>query len=212
MTWVEEERGRFASDFRAADPSAPTLCPGWTARHLCAHLVQRQDMMLRNIWDQATTRVPGEEKFMRRLVADATTPGGYAALVDRFAAGPSRRSPMGRFDQALNLVEYIVHHEDLRRGSGPVPARELPAAELGEIWRRSRPILNRGYRKAPVGVALSPDGGTAVVVRKGPSTVTVSGPTLEVVLHAFGRRNAAEVRVDGSPTDVDEFTRWATRT
>ena len=32
---------------------------------------------------------------------------------------------MGRFDEALNLVEYVVHHEDLRRGSGPVPPREL---------------------------------------------------------------------------------------
>ena len=27
---------------------------------------------------------------MRRLVDDAGTPDGYAALVDRFAAGPSR--------------------------------------------------------------------------------------------------------------------------
>jgi len=169
-------------------------------------------MMLRNIWDQATTRVPGEERFMNRLVNDATTPEGYAALVDRFEEGPLRRSLVGRFDQAFNLVEYIVHHEDLRRGSGPLPARELPENELDEIWRRAQPILNRAYRKSPVGVALSPGGKTAVLVRKGPSTVTVSGPILEVVLHAFGRRAAAEVRVDGSRGDVDVFTRWATRT
>ena len=104
---------------------------------------------MRNVWDQVTTKAPGEERFMRRLVDDAGTPEGYAALVDTFAAGPSRRSLMGRFDEALNLVEYVVHHEDLRRGSGPVPPRELPAAELDEIWRRARPILKRAYRKAP---------------------------------------------------------------
>ena len=166
MTWVEAERPSFAGDFRAADPDAPTLCAGWSARHLCAHLVQREHSMLRNIWDQVTTRTPGEERFMRRLVDDAGTPDGYAALVDRFEAGPSRHSLMGRFDEALNLVEYVVHHEDLRRGSGPVPPRDLPAAELDEIWRRARLILKRAYRKAPVGVELAPDGGAVIPVHE----------------------------------------------
>ena len=148
---------------------------------------------------------------MRRLVDDAGTPEGYAALVDRFAAGPSRRSLMCRFDEALNLVEYVVHHEDLRRGSGPVPPRDLPAAELDEIWRRARPLFKRAYRKAPVGVELVPDGGAVIPVRSGPSTVTLAGSPLELLLHAFGRRSAADVRVDGSSDDVNSFTRWATR-
>ena len=211
MTWVEAERAAFAVTFRAADPDAPTLCVGWSARHLCAHLVQREHAILRNVWDQVTTKTPGEERFMRRLVDDAGTPDGYAALVDRFEAGPSRRSLMGRFDEALNLLEYVVHHEDLRRGSGPVPPRDLPAAELDEIWRRARPILKRAYRKAPVGVELAPDGGAAMPVRSGPSAVTVAGSPLDLLLHAFGRRGAADVRVDGSSDGVSSFTRWATR-
>ena len=210
MTWVEEERHSLAVDFRAADPNAPTLCAGWTTRHLCAHLVQREHAILRNVWDQVTTKAPGEERFMRRLVDDAETPDGYAALVDTFAAGPSRHSLMGRADEALNLVEYVVHHEDLRRGSGPVPPRDLPAAELDEIWRRARPILKRAYRKAPVGVQLAPYGGAVTPVRSGPSIVTVAGAPLELILHAFGRRSAADVRVDGSSDDVNSFTRWAT--
>ena len=211
MTWVEGERQSFAVDFRAADPNAPTLCAGWTTRHLCAHLVQREHAMLRNVWDQVTTKVPGEERFMRRLVEDAGTPDGYAALVDTFAAGPSRHSLMGRADEALNLLEYVVHHEDLRRGSGPVPPRDLPAAEIDEIWRRARPILKRAYRKSPVGVQLAPDGGAVTPARSGPSIVTVAGSPIEIILHAFGRRSAADVRVDGSSDDVDSFTRWATR-
>jgi uncharacterized protein (TIGR03085 family) len=211
MTWVEGERHSFAVDFRAADPYAPTLCAGWTTRHLCAHLVQREHAIMRNVLDQVTTKAPGEERFMRRLVDDAGTPEGYAALVDTFAAGPSRRSLMGRFDEALNLVEYVVHHEDLRRGSGPVPPRELPAAELDEIWRRARPILKRAYRKAPVGVQLAPYGGAVTPVRSGPSTVTVAGSPLELLLHAFGRRSVADVRLGGSSDGVNSFTRWATR-
>jgi uncharacterized protein (TIGR03085 family) len=209
MTWVEAERRSFASDLRAADPDAPTLCAGWSVRHLCAHLVQREHSMLHNIWDQTTSKTPGEERFMGRLVDDAGTPDGYAALVDRFEAGPSRHSLMGRFDEALNLVEYIVHHEDLRRGSGPVPPRDLPPAELDEIWRRARLILKRAYRKAPVGVELVPDGGPVTPVRRGPSAVTLAGSRLDLVLHAFGRRSAADVRLDGSSEGVSSFTRWA---
>ena len=64
---------------------------------------------------------------------------------------------MGRFDEALNLVEYVVHHEDLRRGAGPVPPRDLPSAELDEILRRAKPVFKRAYRKAPVGVELAPE-------------------------------------------------------
>lgn len=211
MTWVEGERHALAADFRAADPNAPTLCAGWTTRHLCAHLVQREHAMLRNLWDQATTKVPGEEPFMRRLVEHAATPGGYAALVDRFEAGPSRRSLISRFDEAVNLVEYVVHHEDLRRGSGPVPPRDLPAAELDEIWRRARLFVKRAYRKAPVGVALAPDGGVVVAAKGGPRVVTLAGSPLELLLHGFGRRGAADVRIDGSAEDVDSFNRWAAR-
>jgi uncharacterized protein (TIGR03085 family) len=211
MTWVEAERQSFAFDFRAADPNAPTLCAGWSARHLCAHLVQREHSMLHNIWDQATTKTPGEERYMRRLVDDARTPDGYAALVERFEAGPFPRSLVGRFDERLNLLEYVVHHEDLRRGSGPVPPRHLPPTELDEIWRRARPIVKRAYRKAPVGVELAPIGGTALAVRSGPSAVILVGSHIDLLLHAFGRRDAADVRVDGSSEGVSSFTRWATQ-
>ena len=146
---------------------------------------------------------------MRRLVDNARSADGYAALVDTFAAGPSRRSLMSRFDEAFNLVEYVVHHEDLRRGQGPARPRDLPSAELDEIWRRSGPILKRAYRKAPVRVELAPVDRAVTVVNAGPSAVRVVGPPLEIVLHAFGRRSAAQVSVEGSSEDVSSFTRWA---
>jgi uncharacterized protein (TIGR03085 family) len=209
VTWVERERASFASDLRSADPDAPTLCRGWTARHLCAHLVQRQDAVLRSIWDQVTTKTPGDERFMSRLVDRARTPAGYADLVETFASGPSRRSLARRFDEAVNLVEYVVHHEDLRRGTGPVPPRDLPAEELDVMWRRARPILKRAYRKAPVGVRLAPDDGVVLSTGGGPSTVTVIGPPVELLLHAFGRREAAQVQLDGPAAGVSSFTRWA---
>ena len=61
MPWVESERDALAVDFRAADADASTLCAGWTARHLCAHLVQppeRARLGLRHLGhsDQNDTR------------------------------------------------------------------------------------------------------------------------------------------------------------
>lgn len=209
MSWVEDERQALAASFRAADPDAATLCAGWTARHLCAHLVQRDHAALGNVWDQLTTRSPGEERFMGRLVDAARTPEGYAALVDRFAAGPGRHSLMRRFDAGFNLVEYAIHHEDLRRGSGPVPPRELPAGESEELWRRARLILRTGYRKSPVGVILAPVAGAALRVKNGPRTVTFTGSPLELVLHAAGRRAAADVKVEGAAQHMKSFTDWA---
>ena len=167
MTWVEGERHSFAVDFRAADPNAPTLtlCGLDGATSVRAPGSARAFDFSQRL-GPSHAKVPGEERFLRRLVDDAETPDGYAALVDTFAAGPSRRSLMGRFDEALNLIEYVVHYEDLRRGSGPVSPRDLPAAELDEIWRRARPILKRAYRKAPVGVELAPDGGAVMAVHE----------------------------------------------
>ncbi|WP_084108366.1 maleylpyruvate isomerase N-terminal domain-containing protein [Knoellia aerolata] len=73
-TWVAKERRSFAASFRDIDPDAPTLCDGWTTRHLLAHVGQREHAILRNIWDQVTTKSPGEERFMRSLVTKASSP------------------------------------------------------------------------------------------------------------------------------------------
>ncbi|WP_082600727.1 maleylpyruvate isomerase family mycothiol-dependent enzyme [Nocardioides sp. Soil777] len=209
MTWVAKERRSFAASFRDADPDAPTLCDGWTTRHLLAHVVQREHAILRNIWDQVTTKSPGEERFMRSLVTKAGSPHGYAVLVDTLEAGPSRHSLMGRFDETLNLLEYVVHHEDLRRGSGPVPHRTLHEEEVRELWRRARPILTRAYRKAPVAVRLEPDDSALTAIGNHSSGVVLSGAPLELVLHAFGRRQAADIGIQGSADATRSFAEWS---
>src|SRR5690606_3490565 len=42
MPWMEDERAALVATARDTDPDAPTLCEGWTARHLLAHLVERE--------------------------------------------------------------------------------------------------------------------------------------------------------------------------
>lgn len=206
MAWMEVERAALVQTLLEADPDAPTLCEGWTVRDLTAHLVAREHMPLRHALDQLERRAPGTERFQGRLADGARTPDGYRALVDRFAAGIPAWSPVGWPGDAAHLVEYVVHHEDVRR-AGPDPAepRLLPTDLVLAVWERLAPLATIAYRSSPVGVVLAVPGGPRRVVRRRPDAVVVLGDPVELALHALGREEAAEVEVLGRDEVVDRF-------
>lgn len=207
---MEIERAALVATLRAADPDAPTLCAGWSVRHLAAHLVMREHAPLRKLADDAMRREPGTEHFLGRMVHAARTERGWHALVDRFAAGPSPRSAMALAGDRASFLEYVVHHEDIRRG-GPAPAapRELTPAMGRAVWDHVSPMAALGYRRSPVGVVLATPSGPRRVVRRGPDAVVLVGEPVELALHAAGRRSAARVELRGRPEVVAAFTRSA---
>jgi uncharacterized protein (TIGR03085 family) len=213
MRWIDAEKPALVETLRHADPEAPTLCEGWTARHLLAHLVQREQDQLANLGDMIVRRPPGQEKYLGRLVDAARTPEGYDALVTRFAEGPRRWSAMNWAAETINLTEYVIHHEDLRRG-GEIAAepRVLPEKEQRSIWKRLRPITRFAYRRAPVGVSLATPVGDSQVVHKGEPAVVLTGEPVELLLYVSGRRDAAQVEISGSPDAVVEFEGWVEKT
>ena len=79
MPWIDAEKPALVETLRHADPEAPTLCEGWTTRHLLAHLVQREQDQLANLGDMIVRRPPGQEKYLGRLVEEARSPEGYDA-------------------------------------------------------------------------------------------------------------------------------------
>src|SRR5674476_1313015 len=128
---VDAERQAFADVFRSTDPDAPTLCEGWTTRHLLAHLVQReQGPPWAAIGDMVGHREPGQEKYMGRLVKAARSDEDYEALVTQFQKGAPRWSPMSWADESLNFIEYVIHIEDVRRG-GDTP---LSPRRTSSMW------------------------------------------------------------------------------
>ena len=194
MRWIDTEKPALVETLRHADPEAPTLCEGWTTRHLLAHLVQREQNQLANLGDMIVRRPPGQEKYLGRLVEGARTPEGYDALVSRFAAGPVRWSAMNWGAETLNFTEYVIHHEDLRRGGDtPAEPRVLPEEEQRSIWKRVLSITRFVYRRAPVGVTLATPGGDVQQVRKGDPAVVLTGEPAELLLYISGRREAARV-------------------
>ena len=212
MRWIDAEKPALVESLRHADPEAPTLCEGWTTRHLLAHLVQREQNQLANLGDMIVRRPPGQEKYLGRLVEGARTPEGYDALVTRFAAGPRRWSAMNWAAETLNFTEYVIHHEDLRRGGDtPAEPRVLPEEEQRSIWKRVLSITRFVYRRAPVGVTLVTPGGDVQQVRKGEPAVVLTGEPAELLLYVSGRRKAARVEVSGDPDAVTHFEPWVVK-
>jgi len=209
MSWVEDEKASLVATLRAVAPEADTLCEGWDVRRLLAHLVQREQGPVAMIRDSIANRPPGQEPGLSRLADRAGTPQGYAELVSRFDAGPPPWAPMGWAGGLINLLEYAIHHEDIRR-AGPASAepRVLPAGQQQAVWKQAGLFARLGFRSAPVGVQLATPAGATRVAKKGPG-VTLTGEPVELALYASGRRAPARVTVTGAPDAVESFTQWA---
>jgi uncharacterized protein (TIGR03085 family) len=206
---VPGEREALIATLRSSDPDGPTLDEGWTVRHLLAHLVQREQDPVGSLKDVVRRRPPGEEPELGRLVDGARTPAGYAALVDRFQAGPPRWSPFRWAAERTNLLEYVVHHEDVRRGTlGDVAPRTLPDGALAALWAQL-PFLGRlRFRGAPVGVTLEWPNHQVQVVKRAEPGVVLRGQPVELALYVMGRRAAAEVGIFGDLAAVARFEEW----
>jgi uncharacterized protein (TIGR03085 family) len=198
---ARSERDALCDTLEAVGPEAPTLCSPWTTADLAAHLVvrERRPDLAAGIW------VP--------LLSGRTTAAmsEYAArpwseLVDLVRSGPPTWSParVPAVDNAVNLVEFYVHHEDVLRAAAAGPQREVaPRLERG-LWSALARLGKVYFRKAGTGVVLiAPDHGRAAV--KGPNhlgTVVVQGPPSELVLLAFGRGSVVSVDAQGAPEAV----------
>jgi uncharacterized protein (TIGR03085 family) len=206
MGWVTQEKQALVETLRTADPDADTLCAGWDVRRLLAHLVQREQAPLPSLTDAVARKPPGDEPGLTRLTEAAATPTGYQDLVSRFVAGPPRWSPMSWAAEKINLVEYVIHHEDIRRGGAdPAAPRTLPAGQSKAVWDQLGVFARLSLRSAPGGVRLATPDGASRTVKKG-AGVTLTGDPAELALFVSGRRAAARVEITGSESAVAAFT------
>jgi uncharacterized protein (TIGR03085 family) len=193
-----QERAALADALAAAGSDAPTLCTGWTARDLAAHLVARE----RRPDSAPGILVPALSGWTERVRRDyARRP--FEHLVDRFRSGPPALSwaALPGVDSATNLTEHFVHCEDVRRAAPGWAPRELPPERQEALWRVLRGRGRWFFRKSPVGVRLADLGGQEVTARDREPVVVVRGAPAELVLFAFGRKEHAEVALEG-PEDA----------
>jgi len=196
-----DERIELAESLRLADPHDPTLCGDWNAAQLAGHLVLRERSV-----KEALGRVPSHRmNAIAQHAIDTYVAGrSYQRLVDDVADGPPIYSPFALppVREAVNLLEYLIHHEDLRRASEGWIPRVLPVQRQAAIWSRLRVAGLLTLRLMPTPVRLQwPDHG-AVSVGFGEPEVTVVGPPEELALVAFGRQRVARVDYDGAAESV----------
>jgi uncharacterized protein (TIGR03085 family) len=210
VSYSQQERLALSELLEETGPDAPTLCEGWNTRDLVAHLVLRERRpdaaagVMGGPVAGHTRRV--QEQFKKRYT--------YPELIELLRSGPPQLSPFAipGMDEKANMVEYFVHHEDVRRAAPGWEPRELSPGLSRALWGRLRGT-RFFLRKAPVGIELArEDGGDEqsfrVTIRKGTPVVTVIGPPAELTMWATGRVGAARVRYDGTESSVAALRNW----
>ncbi|MFT4295590.1 MAG: maleylpyruvate isomerase family mycothiol-dependent enzyme [Micropruina sp.] len=189
---LERQRERCCAVLDAVSPDAPTLCQGWTAFDLAAHL----DALCRDplSWPGIglAALAPVTERRARRLQQRL----GYPGLVRRLR----RRSPLVPLfgiDPWLgwphHLGEWFVHTEDVRRAN-ELPPAEPDAAVDAVLWQRVQAAARILCRRGDGLVLRHPDGREARVA-DGPRPRLVTGAPGELMIYVY-RGRAAEVRVE----------------
>lgn len=201
--YAQQERRALADLLLQVGPEAPTLCEGWQAQDLAAHLVLRERRP-----DAAPGIVfkplAGYTARVQRSIRDGRS---WSSLVGAVRAGPPLPLRLGFIDEPLNTTEFFVHHEDVRRAQEGWEPRALDSGLERALWSRVRFFARVARRRAPVGLVLDAPGYGQVTVRAETPQVTAVGEPGELALLLFGRQDAVHLEWRGDPALADRVRR-----
>lgn len=230
MEYALDERRALCALLAEKGPDAPTLCEGWSTRDLAAHLVLRERRIDAGPGILVGGPLGAHTARLQRRLGERTP---YADLVAAIRTGPPRLSlwAVPGMSERVNLVEYLVHHEDVRRAADGWEPRPIEPGLADAVWQRLR-MAKLLLRRLPVGVEFARDDVTAdtaadadtgghpeadaetgtyrMTIRNAAPLVTVIGPPVELTMWAVGRVAAARVRLDGTEVAVSALrsARW----
>lgn len=185
-------------------PDAATLCEGWTVKDLVIHLLIRE----RTPWAAPGIVFPAlsglTDRAMERLARR-----DFDTLVDQLRGRGLTPMALPPIDKLANTLEYVVHHEDIRRAQPEWAPRVLDERDLATIWSAIR-TAGKGLVKrigVPVTIRRS-DVDRAAVLVGGDDPVVVSGAPVEVTMFLFGRGQYRDLDLTG-PDDAIAALRQA---
>jgi uncharacterized protein (TIGR03085 family) len=198
------ERQGLADDLLSVGPEAPTLCAGWTARDLAAHVVtrDRRGDAAPGIMIQA---LAGWTEHVRRRYRDGHSYPELVGMVRHEPWWSPMRIPV--LDEITNLVEFFVHREDVRRAQPDRQPRPLDRGLARALWQRVPMLARLRLRRLPAEVTVSAPGFGSVRTGAGGPAVEIGGAPGELMLYLFGRPDAAQIDITGPEDLVTELRR-----
>ena len=188
------ERRHLAALLRRTGPDAPTLCDGWSTRELAVHIVLR-DGRPDVLAGKVLPGLPLLGEHARRA-EQSVSDLPWDELV-RKVDHPPLHSParLGPVDKRMNVAEFFVHHEDVRRAQHEWHERPLLRDEEKALWRALKLMATVLLKDQDDTVVLiAPSHGAVRGGRAKTGTVRVlRAEPSELLLWAFGRREHAEV-------------------
>jgi uncharacterized protein (TIGR03085 family) len=196
------ERSELAASLRSAGPDQPTLCGEWSTNQLAAHLVLRE----RSVTELAG-RVPVArlQALAQRHIDGYVAANSYEQIVTTVGQGPPAYSPFALppVRETVNLLEYLIHAEDVRRAAPQWQVRAVPIDRQRAIWSKLRLAARLTMRSMPGPVEVVWPSHGRFSVGRGPARVVVTGDPVELALLAFGRQRVAQVDYTGEPGDIE---------
>jgi uncharacterized protein (TIGR03085 family) len=196
-SWAAHERAALVEALGEVGPDAPTLCEGWTAADLAAHVYVRERRP-----DAALGVLPlgPLSAYTNRVMRSVLRIYSYDELLRKVAeVSPILR--VTHLDEAINVIEFFIHTEDVRRPN-KLALREMPEEFERKVWSRLARQGRMSFRRVPARVRLVPSVGEPVEFGTG-ELVEVHGKPTELLMLAFNRKADAKVQYDGSQTAID---------
>jgi uncharacterized protein (TIGR03085 family) len=203
LSLARRERLELCDRALALGENAPTLCEGWVAKDLVAHLVIREHRPLAGI-GIAVPVLSGLAEWEMTKVKRRD----FAVLVEKVRDPGFTPYALPPVDHLANTLEYLVHHEDLRRAQPGWEPRELDPGDQSRLWSQIRLAGRALARRAGVPLRIRrSDTGETAVLRKGDGPVVVTGLPSEIVLLLFGRGQVHDLAFDGPEDRVARLRR-----
>ena len=196
-SWAAHERAALVEALGEVGPDAPTLCEGWTAADLAAHVYVRERRP-----DAALGVLPlgPLSAYTNRVMTSVLRMYSYDELLRKVAeVAPLLR--VTHLDEAINVFEFFIHTEDVRRPN-KLPLREMPEDFERKIWSRLTRQARMSFRRVPARVRLVPTSGAPVEFGSG-ELVEVRGKPSELLMLTYNRKADAKVQYDGDPAAID---------
>lgn len=177
MSTIDLLRENLAETLRAVGPGRPTLCEGWNTEHLLAHLILRETRPDAAAGIAIPALARRTDRITDEYAAELAEPAAFDHGVEAFLEARTVVRHVEGLDTPMNLIEYVVHREDVLRASpeGREAARRLVPFRVDEdllVWEAL--VRRAGTFSAPYPGGLMLMG----LQERGGNEVPVFGPHL----------------------------------